>query len=553
MLSKLSIRNYALIDQLEVNPSEGLNIITGETGAGKSIILGALGLIMGQRAESKYFYNDTKKCVIEGHFRIEGYPLEDFFEANDLDYEAETIIRREISPDGKSRAFVNDTPITLNNLKVLSEKLIDIHAQHATLSIAEEAFQLFTLDAVANNRKIKEAYEAVYREHREVSSRLAALEGSQKQAEQEADYHQFLYDELIQAKLIPDEEQLLEAEQNQLSHAEEIKKGLLGAHYQLNEQEPSAVQLLKEALQQVEQSSRYQTSLNELTQRLQAAYIEVKDIADDLNYKGEAMVFDQERLNYINERLSLLYSLQQKHHAEGSNDLLEIQRDLEQKLSDISGHADDIQRLSDKKQQLLDQSLSLALKLSKSRQAVIAQVEQTVTGVLQEVGIPNARFLVSLTESEQLKRSGKDEVQFLFSANKGMEPKPTGKVASGGELSRLMLAIKSLIAAHTALPTIIFDEIDTGISGEVALRVGEIMERMAGRMQVFAITHLPQIASKGNQHYQVFKEDKEGSTHTQLRMLEGEERILEVARMLSGDQPGKAAMEHAKILLKRDF
>ncbi|MFC6099706.1 DNA repair protein RecN [Olivibacter domesticus] len=549
MLSRLSIKNYALIDELDIQPAKGLNILTGETGAGKSIILGALSLILGQRAESKYFYNQAQKCVIEGFFNIADYRLQDFFEEQDLDYEVETILRREISADGKSRAFVNDTPVTLTTLKALGERLIDIHSQHATLEINTEDFQLMTLDSVAENNTLLSQYKTSFKQYKQTNTALKELLEEVKQAQTEADYHQFLFDELAEAKLVANEQELLEQEQNQLSHAEEIKRSLLGANFALNDQEQATISLLKEAVSQLQQAERYLPNLHELTERLQSSLIEIKDIAEEIEKTEQHTLFDEERLSTVNDRLSLLFQLQQKHHVDNVSALIFIKDDLENKLLKNSSNDEQVEKLTLETAKLKKECEAFAHQLTESRKKAIQMVQQEVVKVLTEVGMPNSILQIELSSSEHLRNSGQDAIRFLFSANKGQEPQPLNKVASGGELSRLMLAIKSLIAKTSALPTIIFDEIDTGISGEVALKVGNVMESMANYMQVIAITHLPQIASKGQSHYQVYKADEQEKTRTNMRKLAQGERIVEIAQMLSGLNPGEAALQHAKELL----
>ncbi|QNL50418.1 DNA repair protein RecN [Olivibacter sp. SDN3] len=549
MLSRLSIRNYALIDKLDIQPSNGLNILTGETGAGKSIILGALSLILGQRAESKYFYKQDQKCIIEGFFHINDYHLKPFFEEQDLDYEEETILRREISADGKSRAFINDSPVNLAILKSLGERLIDIHSQHATLEINNENFQLLTLDSVANNNSLLNRYQEIFKRYKQVDHTLKSLLEDVKQAQTEADYHRFLYEELSTANLSADEQEALEQEQNQLSHAEEIKRALLAAKYLFTEQEQPIIPNLKEALQHVQQAAQYIPDLNELTQRLDSTFIEIKDIAEEIERTEQGVLFDESRLSEVNDRLSFIYQLQQKHHVNTVEELLAIQQDLENKLAKLSSNDEEVTALQHQLEALKKESDDLATELSVARQRIIPIVQQEIIHILKDVGIPNSTLNIELTRTDHLRPSGIDTVRFLFSANKGQQPQPLNKVASGGELSRLMLAIKSLIAKTSALPTIIFDEIDTGISGEVALRVGNVMEEMAKNMQVIAISHLPQIASKGETHYQVYKADDQDKTRTNMRKLNADERIFEIAQMLSGSIPGEAAIQHAKELL----
>ncbi|SFB83950.1 DNA repair protein RecN (Recombination protein N) [Parapedobacter composti] len=551
MLTRLSIRNYALIDSLDIHFDNGLNILTGETGAGKSIIMGGLSLILGQRVENRYFFNQDKKCVIEGYFDVSNYELDGFFRQYDLDYERETIMRREISVDGKSRAFVNDTPVTLQVLKALAEKLIDIHSQHATLQLNTEAFQLLTLDSVARNRQVRERYAEKYHAYNRLVTRLSAMKAEAQQANTEADYQQYLYDELAKANLEADEQARLEAEQQQLEHAEEIKRSLYGAVYALRDQEINATALLKEALHHIQHAERFMPAMEPQAQRLESCFIELKDLAEEVSRIEQSVVLDEVRLQEISERLSLLYALQQKHRVDGVEALIDLRELLKAKLEAQSSNEAEIQRLEAEAERLKTETLELAAQLSDSRHAVVQQVEDQVAGTLREVGMPHStlRIQISRLGDSALRESGQDKVEFLFSANKGMEPQPVGKVASGGELSRLMMAIKSLIAKTSALPTIIFDEIDTGISGEVALKVAEIMERLAQHMQVIAITHLPQIASKGNAHFKVYKIESADKTVTNIAQLTNEERVVELAQMLSGANPGETALQHAAELL----
>lgn len=551
MLSRLSIHNYALIDSLDIHFDKGLNILTGETGAGKSIIMGGLSLILGQRVESRYFFNQHKKCIIEGYFDISNYQLKTFFAEQDLDYERETIIRREVSIDGKSRAFVNDTPVTLQVLKVLAERLIDIHSQHATLQLNTEAFQLLTLDSVAQNQPLRERYATAYQSHKATSARLSALKTAASRAQAEADYHQFLYDELAAANLDVDEQEQMEAEQQRLEHAEEIKRNLLGVVFALQDNEVSAITLLKEALQQLQQAERYMPSIAALVQRLQSSFIEVKDLNDEVSHVEQGIGLDEERLVAVNERLSQLYALQQKHRVDNVAALIAFREELREKLEDLSADEATINQLEADVKQLKAELLELAGALTESRKAVIPAIQEEIGQVLREMEMPHSRLDIALrqVDANELRHTGRDTVDFRFTANKGQEPQPVGKVASGGELSRLMLAIKSLIAKTSALPTIIFDEIDTGISGEVALKVADIMDRLADHMQVMAITHLPQIAAKGKAHFKVYKEESAEKTATNIIQLTPKERVLELAQMLSGVNPGAAAMQHAAELL----
>lgn len=551
MLSRLSIQNYALIDSLDIHFDKGLNILTGETGAGKSIIMGGLSLILGQRIESRYFFNQDRKCIIEGYFDVSGYELETFFEEQDLDYAGETIMRREISADGKSRAFVNDTPVTLTVLKALAEKLIDIHSQHATLQLSTESFQLLTLDSVAQNQSLHQQYLTVYRTFKATEERLNTLKETVRQAGAEADYHRFLFEELEKAKLEVGEQEQLELEQQQLEHAEEIKRHLFGTVQILQEQEINTVALLKEALSQLQQAERHMPSLAAQIERLQSAFIEIKDLGVEVDRIEQGIILNEERLATVNERLDLLYTLQQKHRVDNLAALVALRDELAEKLKALSSDDEEIIRLESEASRLKKEMLALADQLSASRRAVIPRVQDEVSQVLRTVGMPNSQLRIVLDplEADAVRTSGRDRIEFLFTANKGQDPQPVGKVASGGELSRLMLAIKSLIAKTSALPTIIFDEIDTGISGEVALKVGEIMEGLADHMQVIAITHLPQIAAKGDTHFKVYKIESAEKTATSLVQLDQSDRVREIAEMLSGTNPGEAALQHATELL----
>lgn len=551
MLSRLSIQNYALIDSLDIHFDKGLNILTGETGAGKSIIMGGLSLILGQRIESRYFFNQDRKCIIEGYFDVSGYELETFFEEQDLDYAGETIMRREISADGKSRAFVNDTPVTLTVLKALAEKLIDIHSQHATLQLSTESFQLLTLDSVAQNQSLHQQYLTVYRTFKATEERLNTLKETVRQAGAEADYHRFLFEELEKAKLEVGEQEQLELEQQQLEHAEEIKRHLFGTVQILQEQEINTVALLKEALSQLQQAERHMPSLAAQIERLQSAFIEIKDLGVEVDRIEQGIILNEERLATVNERLDLLYTLQQKHRVDNLAALVALRDELAEKLKALSSDDEEIIRLESEASRLKKEMLALADQLSASRRAVIPRVQDEVSQVLRTVGMPNSQLRIVLDplEADAVRTSGRDRIEFLFTANKGQDPQPVGKVASGGELSRLMLAIKSLIAKTSALPTIIFDEIDTGISGEVALKVGEIMEGLADHMQVIAITHLPQIAAKGDTHFKVYKIESAEKTATSLVQLAQSDRVREIAEMLSGTNPGEAALQHATELL----
>lgn len=549
MLQKLSIRNYALIDSLDIEFDKGLNIITGETGAGKSIILGALSLILGQRAESKYFFNQDKKCVIEGHFALADDKLKEIFEENDLDFFNESILRREISIDGKSRSFINDTPVNLSILKQIGEKLIDIHSQHATQEINDADFQLLIVDSLANHKSLLFDYRTDFKKLRQDSNRLKKLIEDAAEARNKQDYEQFLFDELAQANLKSGEQEALEQELEKLTHAETIKRGLLTSSGLLTESEPSALQILKEAQTQLQGIEKFDPAINALYERLKSSIIEIKDIADEVSGLEENTLHSADRLEIINQRLDLFYSLQQKHRVANNDELLDIQNQLEQNLNQLLSSDENIEKLQKEIEQLKISLTKQANSLSTNRKKAIKIVEEQTSQTLKKVGMPSAKLVFNQKQLSDLSKDGLDEITLLFTANAGQSPAPVSKVASGGELSRLMLAIKALLAKHTSLPTIIFDEIDTGISGETALKVGEVIRDLGENMQVISITHLPQIAAKGNSHYFVHKNESAGKTNTGIRKLKSEERIGVIAEMLSGKNPGASAIENAKDLL----
>jgi DNA repair protein RecN (Recombination protein N) len=563
MLQKLTINNYALIDNLEISFGKGLNILTGETGAGKSIILGALSLILGQRAESRYFFNQQKKCVIEGSFKISDFQLKSFFEDNDLDYEAETVLRREISADGKSRAFVNDTPVNLTALKQLGEKLIDIHSQHATLEINDPEFQLLVVDAVAKHDDLLHEYKTKFRAYKKATTKLNELIEESEKAKADLDYFQFQYDELEKAGLNADEQELLEKELYALNNAEEIKRNLFGAYYLMQEGEAAALIQLKEAEQQLSILEKFDPQIEELHQRLNSTIIELKDIAAEIEVIEQRTHTNEARVEEVNTRLSLIYNLQKKHRVNTNAELLEIQEDLSDKIQKVLFSDEAVEKLQ---KQLATDKIGLeklAGQLTANRLKAIPAIEKQVLATLSEMGMANSALQIEHTSLPSkggvsegggtsqiiLDKNGADQIRFLFSANKGHALAEMSKVASGGELSRLMLSIKSLIAQYTALPTIIFDEIDTGVSGEVANKVGQIMEHLSANLQVITITHLPQIASKGENHYFVYKDDTAATTYTRIKQLDNQERVLEIAKMLSGDKPGESALQNARELL----
>jgi DNA repair protein RecN (Recombination protein N) len=568
MLQRLSISNYALIDDLEISFDARLNILTGETGAGKSIILGALSLILGQRAESRYFFNQQKKCVIEGLFKVQGFHLQSFFEDNDLDYEAETVLRREISADGRSRAFINDTPVNLNTLKDLGEKLIDIHSQHATLEINDPEFQLLVVDSVAGHDDVLHNYRAKFKLYKKNIAHLQQMIAASDKDKADLDYFQFQFDELEKAGLIEDEQEKLEQELYSLTNAEEIKRNLLGAHYLMNEGETSALIQLREAGHHLSSLEKFNPEISELHQRLNSAIIELKDIANEIEHLEQRTQTDEARAEKVNNRLTTIYNLQKKHRVNTNGELLQIQQDLSEKIQQAIFGDEAIEKLQKQLETDKAELEQIAAELSANRNKIIPAIEENILKTLAEIGMGNSSIRIeniapqppkggAIAEDAETRNSplgglgasGIDHIKFLFSANKGHALAEMSKVASGGELSRLMLSIKSLVAQNTALPTIIFDEIDTGVSGEVANKVGQVMERMSEHLQVITITHLPQIASKGQSHYFVYKDDEGATTYTRIKQLNEPERVTEIAKMISGDKPGESALQNARELL----
>jgi DNA repair protein RecN (Recombination protein N) len=549
MLNTLHVRNYALIRHLEIEFDRGLTIITGETGAGKSILLGALGLLVGNRADTSVLKNKDKKCFVEGSFRIGGYGLEGFFEANDLDFEDPVILRREIAPGGKSRAFINDTPVNLPLVRELGIRLVDIHSQHHNLNMNDHRFQLTVVDAVAGNQNLLAAYRDQFSLYTSLGSRLDELRENARQSLTELDYMSFQFKQLDEAKITGNEQDVLEQEMQTLDHAEEIKRNLLEVHAALDGEEASVRDLLQKAIQSFAAIRDYYPLGGGLADRLKSAWIELKDIAAEAEMGGNNTELDPARQQLVRERLDLLYSLMQKHGVNELRDLMQIRDELDAKISDISSFEEQIAGLEEEWKESLVSLGHLSDELSASRKKVIPGIEKEVMGILQELGIPNATFRVSRHELERFTADGRDEVEFLFSANRDMQAREISRVASGGELSRLMLTIKSLLSDSLELPTIIFDEVDSGVSGEIADKVGGIMKKMSKGKQIVNITHLPQVAGKGDQHYLVFKSDEGGGEITGIRRLSNEERVLEVARMLSGEELTEAAISNARELL----
>lgn len=549
MLSNLSIKNYALIESVQLDFNDGFTVITGETGAGKSIILGALGLITGKRADSSSAGNPTKKCVVEGTFFIEGYALDTFFKDNDLDYEAHSIIRRELLPSGKSRAFINDTPVTLAQLQLLGAQLIDIHSQNKTLDVVSQRYQLEMLDTFSNNLKQLEAYRIIYSAWQGKKKYLAEIINKKKQAQLEYDYQSFLFKELEEASLKKGEYEEIETELNTLSNADEIMQQLAIAVQKITTEETGALDLLAEARAALTRLSAYGKQYQEVHERIQSVFLELDDVSSTLEEVASRVEADPLQLERLNTRMQLLYGLLQKHQVANVDELIAIRDKIDFELQDVEGIDHQIKSTQDEIDKLQAQAYKLAGDLHKDRETAIPHLKSLVEKILLELGMPNAQFRVQLVSSGQLKSDGSDDVEFEFSANKGSSPKPLGKGASGGELSRVMLALKSVLSSHKKLPTLIFDEIDTGVSGDIAVKMGGILKKMGHAMQLISITHLPQIAGQGNAHFKVYKKDVNNRTQTHIVSLSNDQRIVEIAAMLGGTQGNSAAIAHAKTLL----
>lgn len=550
MLRSLYIQNYALIEKLDIDIEQGFSVITGETGAGKSIILGAIGLLLGQRADVKAIRQGADRCTIEAQFDIEGYNLRPLFEDNDWDYDSHCIIRRELQSSGKSRAFVNDTPASLAQLKELGERLIDVHSQHQNLLINQENFQLNILDLLAQNEDLTLRYQSAYTQWTKTKDLLTKLQTLSAQSTADQDYLRYQLTQIDEAKLSAGEETQLEEEAELLAHAEDIKAGLYRAENLLMGDEGGSLTLLKDALNAIRALTRVYPQAEELSARMEATYIELKDLTHEISSSCESVEFNPRRLEEVNERLNLIYSLQQKHRVESVAEILKLAEDFRSRLDAIDSSDDRLNELTARLEQERKEVDSLASQLSEARNAAARQLEQDLTARLLPLGMPHARFQVELTRKPQPSASGIDTVNFLFSANKNGTLQNLSSVASGGEIARVMLSLKALIAGVTKLPTIIFDEIDTGVSGEIADRMAEVMKEMSGQgLQVISITHLPQIASQGNTHYKVYKQDNETETNSHIRRLSPAERVEEIAHMLSGATLTDAALQNAKALL----
>ncbi len=550
MLVKLFVQNYALIRELDVEFETGLTIITGETGAGKSILLGALSLILGSRADTNVLLDKREKCVVEGSFRIEGYQLEDFFISNELDYDPVTILRREINPAGKSRAFINDTPVTVNLLKELGSRLIDIHSQHQTLMLNDNNFQLNVIDSFAGTLKLKNGYSEAFNNFRRLRKEYAEVKELNDKNKADIEYYLFQLNQLAEAKLRQGEQEELEREQELLEHAEEIKSSLENSSYLLQSEEGSLLTKLREVRSNISRICSFLPGGEELVSRIESTYIELNDLAGDLARLSDGIEANPGRLEKINSRLDLIYSLIQKHRVNNLDELILRESEIRSHIRSTGSTDERLQEL----ESLLaveEKSLrSVAEELSARRKAVLNDVEGRITDILRQLGMPNGRFRIVISQSPDLTPTGSDHADFLFSANKQIEPEDLARIASGGELSRVMLSLKSLLTRNTNLPTIIFDEIDAGVSGEVADKVGQILALMGKYMQVVNITHLPQVASRGTKHYHVYKEEKGDETITRVKLLSAEERILEVARLLSGSEVTETAIRNATELLQ---
>lgn len=549
MLVSLSIKNYALIQEANLEFSEGFTVITGETGAGKSILLGALGLITGKRADSTSAGDKSKKCIIEGEFAVEAYQLQPFFQANDLDYESNTIIRREILPSGKSRAFVNDTPVNLMQLQALGAHLVDIHSQYKTLDIITQSYQYDVLDTFANSLTLRSSFITQFELCKNKKEELQQLLDKKNKAQLEHDYQSFLYKELDEAQLKEGEFEVLEDQLKTLSNSEEIKALLSSAAQRLNLDDLGIVDTLQEVKNELQKLASYSNQYKEMYDRIQSTYIELDDIAQEIAEQSSQVNTDPKELEQINNRVQLLYNLKQKHQVQDVAGLIAIRDELDASLYDLQNVDGAIAVLENDIAQAIQKATLLAKQLHEKRLKAIPSLKASIENILQAVGMPNAIIHFDLRKDETLNPRGNDKLNILFSANSGLAPVPLQKGASGGELSRVMLAIKAVVSRHKKLPTLIFDEIDTGVSGEVALKMGEILKSMGKIMQLMTITHLPQIAGQGSQHLKVFKTSDAHKTVTQICELNYEDRIIEIAQMLGGASESKTALEHAKILL----
>ncbi len=549
MLTHLVIKNYALIKHLEMKPSAQLNVITGETGAGKSIMLGAVGLLLGSRADTKVLWDENEKCIVEGSFDISSYRLKSLFESEDLDYETNTVIRREISPGGKSRAFINDTPVTLDVMKRIGNRLMDVHSQHETLELGSRTFQLDLIDAFANNEKVKSSYTQSWKAYLKARSIYDELVAESSTLKQEADFVRFQLEELAKLDLKEDEQEKLESELKISEHAEEIKSKLNLIIGQLSQADYSVTTLVADIRSQLQTIASYSPAYQNLFQRVESLRIEANDILDEIEKEEGEIEFDPSRNEEVKERLSLIYQLQQKHRKQSIKELLELQETLQVK-ADKTENLDEALAAAKSDYQKSEQEVNQKAKeLSATREKVFASITKQITQLLKELGIPDAAIKIE-NEKSIPSSSGIDAIDIFFSANKGLTPRPLAQVASGGEFSRLMFCVKYVMAEKTSMPTLILDEIDTGISGEIAIRLGKLMKEMAQRHQLIAISHLPQIAAKADAHYYVYKDNSFAKTVSQIKQLDQKERIEEIAKMIGGAKPSAKAIENARELME---
>jgi DNA repair protein RecN len=549
MLKNLKIENYALIEHLDIDFTDGLSVITGETGAGKSIIIGALSLVLGHRADTKIILSDSGKCVVEAVFDISAYNLQHFFDQWELDYSDECIVRREVLPSGKSRAFINDTPVNLQQIKELISLLVDIHSQHENLLLSNADFQLNVVDTVADTSVELNQYRAIFDNYQTLRRQLKTLQSDAEKIIAERDYAMFQFNQLKEAKLVDGEQDTLEEELKVMNHSQDITESLSTVSQIFDNDEIGVVSQLKTAANNIHRLSEYLGRADEFYERIDSAMIDIKDIAVEIDNILSNTEFSIERKNFVEDRLNMIYSLQQKHKVATVGELLDIQSDFEQKINLIDNFDEEIARLQRETADVESRLSEAAKRLTTKRMSVRKPVVEHVERMLNDLGMPNGRFEIVFSVLDGFAPSGADKIEFLFSANKNRPPLPISEIASGGEMSRLMLIVKSLISTTKALPTIIFDEIDTGISGEIAKKMGEIMEQMAENMQVIAISHLPQIASKGRTHYKVFKDETKDKTQTNIIQLSANERIMEIAEMMAGKNPSRSALDSAAEML----
>lgn len=549
MIKSLQIKNYALIQDLEMSPSPNLNIITGETGAGKSIMLGAVGLLLGKRADTKVLLNENKKCIVEGVFDISAYSLQKIFEEEDLDYESECVIRREISPTGKSRAFVNDTPANLSALKAIGEKLMDVHSQHESLQLGKNLYQLNVLDAFAAHPDLLTSYRIAFQSYSESKNRLERLESLSAQSAEDADYKQFLLNELLEAKLDGLNQEELENELEVLENAEDIKLKLSQIIHLLDESEMAILQQLNESKSLIHSIASFSKELEELSDRVESASIELSDISNEMQRVQDKVEHDPEKIQELKDRLDFLYRLQKKHSVLTTDELIQLRDDLDQSLSQVANLDGEIAKAKKELTEAEKVMSERGTKLTESRKLSALNLSDEIEKIIKQIGIENGTVEIKVNHSEP-SINGLDTIEMLFSANKGIKPQELKEVASGGEFSRLIFAVKYLIADKTAMPTIIFDEIDTGVSGEVALQMIQMMKHMAKNHQVISISHLPQFAAGGDAHYFVYKDHSSDRSVSKIRRLADEDRITEIAKMIGGENPGASAVESAKELLQ---